>query len=103
MCIGIPMQVAEGGEHQALCDGPEGRVRIDLALVGPQPRGAWLLTFMGAAREVLDEDSAARICAALDGLAGALSGDAARIDRAFADLAGRTPQLPPHLRAKETP
>lgn len=97
------MQVAQGGDHHAWCDGPEGRVRIDLALVGPQPGGAWLLTFMGAAREVLDESSAGRILAALDGLAAALLGDAGRIEKAFADLAGRTPELPAHLRARETP
>ena len=103
MCIAIPMRVVEGGEHHAWCDGPEGRMRIDLALVGPQPAGAWLLTFMGAAREVLDEGSAERIRAALDGLAGALRGDADRVEKAFADLAGRTPELPAHLRAREIP
>lgn len=101
MCIGIPMQVTESNDHQAWCQGPEGRVLIDLALVGPQVPGAWLLTFMGAAREVLEPEAAVRITAALDGLLGALSGDVARIDAAFADLAGRTPQLPEHLRAKE--
>jgi hydrogenase expression/formation protein HypC len=100
MCIGIPMQVTESNDYLAWCEGPEGRVLIDLALVGPQVQGAWLLTSMGAAREVLDPEVAARITAALDGLAGALSGDAARIDAAFADLAGRTPRLPEHLRAK---
>jgi hydrogenase expression/formation protein HypC len=91
MCIGIPMQVLDDNDYQAWCQGPEGPVLIDLALVGRQERGAWLLTFMGAAREVLDPDVAARITAALD---------AARIDGAFADLAGRTPQLPEHLRTK---
>jgi hydrogenase expression/formation protein HypC len=101
MCIGIPMRVAEGGEHRAWCEGPDGRVQVDLALVGPQASGAWLLTFMGAAREVLDPETAARITAALDGLLGALSGDTGRVESAFADLIGRTPQLPEHLRAKE--
>lgn len=100
MCIGIPMQVIDDNDYQAWCQGPEGPVLIDLALVGRQERGAWLLTFMGAAREVLDPEVAARITHALDGLAGALSGDTARIDAAFADLAGRTPQLPEHLRTK---
>ena len=102
MCIGIPMRVVEGNDHQAWCEGPEGRVPIDLALVGPQPRGTWLLTFMGAAREVLDAEAAARIRAALDGLIAALAGDTAGVDAAFADLVGRTPRLPEHLRAKET-
>jgi hydrogenase expression/formation protein HypC len=102
MCIGIPMQVTDCNDHEAWCEGPDGRVRIDLALVGPQVPGAWLLTFMGAAREVLDPEAAARITAALDGLLGALAGDAARVDAAFADLVDRTPRLPEHLRAKET-
>ena len=100
MCIGIPMQVTDDNDYQAWCQGPDGRVLIDLALVGRQERGTWLLTFMGAAREVLDPEVAARITAALDGLAGALSGDVARMDAAFADLANRTPELPEHLRSK---
>jgi hydrogenase expression/formation protein HypC len=101
MCIGIPMQVIESNPHQAWCQGPDGRVLIDLALVGAQSPGTWLLTFMGAAREVLDPEAAANITRALDGLLGALAGDAARVDAAFADLIDRTPQLPEHLRAKE--
>ena len=101
MCIGIPMQVVASNEHQAWCEGPAGRVLIDTALVGPQAPGAWLLTFMGAAREVLDAETAERIGAALDALARAASGDVAHIDAAFADLAGRTPQLPEHLRPKK--
>jgi len=101
MCIAIPMQVIEAGNHVAWCRGPEGRASIDLALVGPQAPGTWLLTFMGAAREVLDAQAAADITAALDALQGALDGDVARVDAAFPDLAGRVPQLPEHLRAKE--
>ena len=101
MCIGVPMKVVESGAHHAWCLGPDGLVSIDLALVGPQPPGTWLLTFLGAAREVLDPVTAANITSALDGLAAALSGDTARIDAAFADLVARTPELPEHLRAKE--
>jgi hydrogenase expression/formation protein HypC len=101
MCIGIPMQVIECSAHHAQCLGPEGLVSIDLALVGVQPPGTWVLAFMGAAREALEPEMAASINAALDGLAGALVGDSARIEAAFADLTGRTPQLPEHLRAKE--
>ncbi len=102
MCIGIPMQVVQGGEHHAWCEGRDGRALIDLALVGSQLPGTWLLTFTGAAREVLDAETAARITAALEGLVAALAGDTGRVDSAFADLVGRTPQLPEHLRAKET-
>jgi len=101
MCIGIPMRVERAEPHRAWCEGRHGAGWIDLALVGEQPRGTWLLTFMGAAREVLDEERAARTADALDGLAAALAGDSARVDAAFADLLDRTPQLPDHFRRPE--
>lgn len=99
MCIGIPMRVVEpAGSRTAWCEGRDGRQMIDLALVGPQPQGTWLLTFAGAGREVLDPEAAARIDRALDALQGALAGDASGVDAAFADLVGREPTLPEHLR-----
>lgn len=101
MCLGIPMRVIEAGEHVALCErGPERR-RIDLALVGPQPVGAWLLTFLDAAREVLSEAQAQQIERALQGLEAALAGRAGEVDAFFADLVGREPQLPAHLRKED--
>jgi hydrogenase expression/formation protein HypC len=103
MCLGIPMQVVEPqGEGAAWCVGRDGRALIDLALVGAQPPGTWLLTFVGAAREVMTAESAAKVDAALDALAAVLAGDGAAIDAAFADLLAREPQLPEHLRPKET-
>jgi hydrogenase expression/formation protein HypC len=103
MCLGIPMQVVEPqGEGAAWCVGRDGRALIDLALVGAQPPGTWLLTFAGAAREVMTAESAAKVDAALDALAAVLAGDGAAIDAAFADLLAREPQLPEHLRPKET-
>ena len=46
MCIGVPMQVVEAaGDGAAWCVGRDGRVLIDLALVGPQSPGTWLLTW----------------------------------------------------------
>ena len=39
MCLGIPVQVIESGEHYARCAGRGGEVRVDLALVGPQAPG----------------------------------------------------------------
>ena len=103
MCLGIPMQVVEADGAVAWCDGRDGRQRIDLSLVGAQPPGTWLLTFMGAAREVMDAEAARRTDRALDALAGVLAGDASGVDEAFADLVGREPQLPPHLRVTEAP
>jgi hydrogenase expression/formation protein HypC len=95
------MRVLESEGAFAWCDGRDGRQRIDLSLVGGQPAGTWLLTFMGAAREVMTADAAARNNRALDALAEVLAGDASGLDAAFADLVSREPQLPPHLRKPE--
>ncbi|MBL0141091.1 MAG: HypC/HybG/HupF family hydrogenase formation chaperone [Betaproteobacteria bacterium] len=102
MCIAIPMQVEIPLGDTAWCTGRDGRQIIDLALVGPQPAGAWLLTFLGAAREVITAEMAGNTDRALDALAAVLAGDATGIDDAFADLIGRTPELPEHLRPKES-
>jgi len=99
MCLGIPMRVAEAhGDHAAWCEGRDGRQLIDLSLVGAQPPGTWLLTFVGAARDVMTPEAAARTDAALDALASALAGETHAIDAAFADLVNREPELPEHLR-----
>ena len=101
MCIGIPMRIERLEADRAWCEGRHGEGWIDLALVGPQAPGTWLLTFLGAAREVLTPESAALAANALDGLAAALAADGAAIDAAFADLVDRIPQLPEHLRSQE--
>jgi hydrogenase expression/formation protein HypC len=92
------MQVSEpAGERSAWCTGREGRRLIDLALVGPQAAGTWLLTFAGAGREVLSHESAAAIDRALDALEAAIAGDASGVEAGFADLIAREPKLPEHL------
>jgi hydrogenase expression/formation protein HypC len=96
MCLGIPVQVLECGEHFARCAGRDGEVRIDLSLVGEQPPGTWLLTFLGAAREVIAAERAVTISAALAALAAAHDG-ATDFSAFFADL-DREPQLPAFLR-----
>jgi hydrogenase expression/formation protein HypC len=101
MCLGVPMQVVEPAGSMAWCEGRGERALIDLTLVGPQPLGAWVLTHLGAAREVLTPQAAQSLNAALDALAAALAGDTERVDAAFADLVGREPALPEHLRAKK--
>ncbi len=103
MCLGVPMQVAQVATPLGLaawCEGRGERVLIDLTLVGPLAPGTWVLTHLGAAREVLTPEAAAAANDALDALAAALAGDAARVDAAFADLAGREPELPEHLRRR---
>lgn len=99
MCLGIPMLVVEPGEFRARCTGRGGEALIDLALVGPQPAGAWLLTFLDAAREVIAPERAAAIDAALDALDALDAAGSAAIDFGifFADL-NREPQLPDFLR-----
>ncbi|HEX6736149.1 MAG TPA: HypC/HybG/HupF family hydrogenase formation chaperone [Azonexus sp.] len=96
MCLGLPVQVLESGAHFARCAGRDGDVRIDLSLVGEQPPGTWLLTFLGAAREVISAERAAAIAAALAALAAAQAG-ASDFSAFFADL-DREPRLPDFLR-----
>lgn len=95
------MQVIECNGYVALCQGRGGQRQLDLALVGEQPPGTWLLAFIDAAREVIDADSAALINAALDGLEAVMGGET-DISAHFADLFERTPELPPHLRGIPT-
>lgn len=97
MCIGVPMRVVESGEMFAICESPGGRHRIDVRLVGEQPSGTWLLTFMNAAREVLTEEGADQITNALQAVDLAMQGEG-RIDQLFADLVDREPELPEFLR-----
>lgn len=97
MCIGVPLLVLCCEGHNALCRGRGEERRIDLSLVGPQPPGTWLLTFLGTAREVIGADTAALINAALDGLEAAMAGET-DLSHYFIDLIDRTPELPPHLR-----
>ena len=95
MCVGVPMQViAINGIAAEVADSAE---LIDLSLTPEARVGDWLLTFLGAAREVISEDEAKKINAALDGLRAVMTGG--DVGDAFADLDARSPQLPPHLQA----
>lgn len=97
MCVGIPMQVISCDEASALCEGRGQTKRVDMLLVGHQPAGAWVLEFMGVARELLTEEQARQIGAALDALQAALNGDT-DVDRFFPDLVRREPELPDFLK-----
>jgi hydrogenase assembly chaperone HypC/HupF len=93
------MQVLESDGFRALCrDGLDAgrREHVDLRLVGGQPPGAWLLVFLGAAREVIDELRAKQTLDALAALQAVQQG--APIEHLFADLIGREPELPEFLR-----
>lgn len=97
MCIGVPLQVVALEEHHAWCEADGQRERLDMALVGAQPLGTWVLAFQGAARQVLGENEAAQARAGRRALAAVLSGEG-QVDAFFADLVGRSPELPIHLR-----
>ena len=97
MCIGIPMRLVADGDTLATCEGRGQREALDLMLVGPQSAGTWVLAFRGAAMRVMTADEARETDAALDALESVLAGDG-NIDAHFADLVGREPQLPDHLK-----
>lgn len=99
MCIGVPMRVVGEGAGRAWCEGRDGRVELDMLLVGPQPPGTWVLAFQGTARRVMSDEEAAQTTAALDALAAALAGET-DLARFFPDLVEREPQLPAHLRSQ---
>ncbi|QVM85130.1 HypC/HybG/HupF family hydrogenase formation chaperone [Novosphingobium decolorationis] len=100
MCLGIPMKVVEvAGPGRALCANGDVWVEIDTLLVGDVAPGEWLMTFLGAAREKMDEVSALRSRDALSALEAIMNGGEVDIEAAFADLIDREPQLPEHLRS----
>lgn len=101
MCIGIPMQVAAVDGAFANCEGRGRRERVDIALVGAIGAGEWILVHQGRAVRALTAVEAAQTGAALDALEAVLAGDR-DLDIFFADLAGREPELPPHLRKEST-
>jgi len=107
MCLAIPMQVVCMEGTFALCEGRNGRERIDTLLSGPLEPGQWVLCFLGAVREVIAAERASQIGAALAGLEAILAETSAGADQAsmdtlisshFSDLVNREPQLPDFLR-----
>jgi hydrogenase expression/formation protein HypC len=97
MCVGLPMRVlAVEGIVARATDG-ETEALIDLSLTGPLAPGTWVLTFLGAAREVISADEAGKIAAALSALRAVMAGG--EVGDAFADLEERGPRLPDHLAA----
>ncbi|MCF6209599.1 MAG: HypC/HybG/HupF family hydrogenase formation chaperone [Gammaproteobacteria bacterium] len=93
MCMAIPMQVIEVGEGYAWCESAGERRRIDTLLVGEQPVGTWLLTFLDGAREVLSADEARRISDAVQAVRLVMQGNH-DIDHLFADLLDHEPKVP---------
>ena len=96
MCIGLPMRVIEGDELSALCERGGAVTRVSMMLVGAQAPGTPVLVHLGSAIRTLDPEEARRIDDAL--LALSVAVDGGDVDSLFADLVGREPELPPHLR-----
>ena len=82
MCVATPVQVVESQEVMSLCRGRNGDESVNMLLIGPQPVGTWVLSFLGWAREVIDEQQAREIDLALDGLQQIMDG-ADSIDVAY--------------------
>jgi hydrogenase assembly chaperone HypC/HupF len=93
----MPLRVVAPDGHFAWCQAGAVRERLDMILVGEQPVGTWVLAFQGAARHVLSDDEAAQSLAGRDALAAVMRGEG-DVDAFFADLVGREPELPAHLR-----
>lgn len=97
MCVGIPMRVLATGDGMAECEGRGRRERINAMLLGALAPGSWVLAYNGSAVRAMSEDEADETNRALDALDAALNGSG-NVDEFFADLVGREPVLPPHLK-----
>ena len=96
MCIGLPMQVVECHDGTAVCEGMGERRSINMQLVGDQPLGTWVLTFLDTAREVISAESAAQISDAIQAVNLVMQGST-NVDHLFADLIDREPEPPPSM------
>lgn len=97
MCIGLPMQVRELRDGMAVCEGMGERREINMLLVGDQPPGTWVLTFLDTAREVISEERAAQVSDAIQAVNLVMQGQT-NVDHLFADLVDREPEPPPSMR-----
>ncbi|MDJ0630451.1 MAG: HypC/HybG/HupF family hydrogenase formation chaperone [Rhodobacter sp.] len=95
MCVGIPLCIVSADGTNAVAQNGPRTETLDLSLTGPLQPGTWVLSFLGAAREVITADEAKRITDALAGLERVMAGEA--LGDAFADIEARGPALPPHL------
>lgn len=96
MCVATPVQVVESQEVMALCRGRNGDESVNMLLIGQQPAGTWVLSFLGWAREVIDEQQAKEIDLALDGLQKIMDGaDTIDVDHHFPGLGQATVEAVP--------
>ena len=58
MCMGVPYEIVRSGYPMARGKSRHEECDIDMSLVGDVPIGTHVLTFLGAAREVIGADQA---------------------------------------------
>ena len=77
MCLSVPKQVVawEGEGDFAWVERDGQREQINMMLLGPQPVGTWVLTSLGLAKEVIEDDQRQLIEDALSALAASLEDD----------------------------
>jgi hydrogenase expression/formation protein HypC len=97
MCIAIPLEVAAVEGQRAICARGSERIEVDLALIGPVAPGTFVLSHAGLALRALEPAEARLIMDALEGARRAAAGEP--FEHLFADLVGREPELPAHLRS----
>jgi hydrogenase expression/formation protein HypC len=97
MCVGIPMRVLNCEDGMAECAGRGRSERLNTMLIGDLPAGTWVLAYRGCAMRSMTEDEARQTNHALDALDAAATGSG-DLDAFFADLVGREPTLPSHLK-----
>jgi hydrogenase expression/formation protein HypC len=101
VCIGLPMRIVSVEDGMAVAERRGVRERIDVLLVGEPAPGTWVLAFQGSAVRAMTDDEAQQTDAALQALEAVLggrNGNSNGVDAYFADLIGREPQLPDHLK-----
>jgi len=97
MCIGLPMLIVASDGTVGTAERRGERTTLDMQRLGDVAPGTWVLAFQGVAVRELSEREAAQTDAALGALEAVLAGSS-DVGAFFADLVGREPQLPDHLK-----
>jgi hydrogenase expression/formation protein HypC len=76
MCLGVPMQVIETDGWTARCSGRDGERLLRLTTLAEEVApGDWVLAHMDSAVQLLTEEEAETVAAALDAIAATLNGE----------------------------
>ena len=97
MCVGLPLRIIAIDGFAARAEAKDHLEVIDLSLTPGAKVGDWVLTHLGASREIISAEEADKITAALAGLRAVMQGEG--LGDAFADLEATGPRLPAHLQS----